>query len=209
MNFWDWLNVRINKSGKAVLIAIAILVLAGCGFIFFGAEFLRQKFDIDISFSETRIDNTPQVMEIKSISEWEFLAVYREVIVDTVREREFWTTDDRLVRIYRGCLSLGVNLKDADDNWITVTGSTVNVNLPKIRLLDERFIDEANSVSFYESGKWSGEAREKLFAKAEEKMLKYALAPEMLDRARQQAETRFKSLFSAIGYPNVKVTFAD
>ena len=189
---------------KWIIGVLCVVVLVGAGL------FLWQKSGSGISFEETKIDNTPiQIMEIKSIAEWEFLSVDCEVMVDTVRVRGFWTTDDKLVRIYRGCLRLGVNLKNADENWINVTDSAVNVNLPKIQLLDERFVDEANTVSFFESGKWDGQAKEQLLAKAEIKMRKYALTPEMFDRARQQAESRFKALLSALGYSNVQVTIAE
>ena len=188
---------------KKIILLILVVAIAGGGY------FVWKSFNTELSIEETKINNTPvQIKEIKSIAEWEFLAVDCEVMVDTVRERGFWTTDDKLVRIYRGCLRLGVNLKNADENWISITDSVVNVNLPKVQLLDNRFVDEANTVSFFESGKWDGKAKEEMLKRAEVKMRKYALTPEMFDRARQQAESRFKALLSALGYSNVQVNIA-
>ena len=188
---------------KLIIILILVAAIVG-GIVWLNFE------SPTITVEKTKIDRTPlQIKEIKSIAEWEFLSVECEVMVDSVRKRNIFITDDKLVRIYRGSLRLGVNLKEADENWINIEDSVVNVNLPKIKLLDDRFIDEANSVSFYESGKWSGQAKEEMVTKAEVKMRKYALTPEMFDRAREQAESRFRSLFAALGYNNVKINFAQ
>ena len=188
---------------KILIILVLVAVIVG------GIVWLN--FDSPtITVEKTKIDNTPnQIKEIKSIAEWEFLSIECEVLVDSVRKRSFFITDDRLVRIYRGSLRLGVNLKEADENWINVEDSVVYVNLPKIKLLDDRFIDEAGSVSFFESGKWDGQSKEILLSKAEMKMRKYALTPAMFQRAQEQAKSRFTSLFSAMGFNNVKVSFAE
>ena len=128
---------------KILIILVLVAVIVG------GIVWLN--FDSPtITVEKTKIDNTPnQIKEIKSIAEWEFLSIECEVLVDSVRKRSFFITDDRLVRIYRGSLRLGVNLKEADENWINVEDSVVYVNLPKIKLLDDRFIEEAGSVSFF------------------------------------------------------------
>ena len=188
---------------KLIFILILIVAIVG-GIIWLTTD------TPTITVEKTKIDRTPtQIKEIKSIAEWEFLSVECEVLVDSVRKRSFFMTDDRLVRIYRGSLRLGVNLKEADENWIKVEDSVVYVNLPQIKLLDDRFIDEAGSVSFFESGKWDGKSKEDLVSRAEKKMRKYALTPVMFQRAKEQAEIRFTSLFSALGFKNVKVSFAE
>ena len=71
--------------------------------------------------------------------------------------RKGFFTDDRLVAIYRGTLRLGVDLRLADKNWVYAHGDTVTLTLPKIRLLDRRFIDETRTKVFYESDAvWRG-----------------------------------------------------
>lgn len=98
-----------------------------------------------------KIDITPtQIEQIRSIGQWEFLSISDEELIDTVRHGFF--SDDELVRIYYGTLRLGLDLSEARPDWIVSSGDSITMKLPRIKLLDKRFIDEGRTRSFFESG---------------------------------------------------------
>ena len=111
-----------------------------------------------------KIDITPtQIEQIRSIGQWEFLSISDEELIDTVRHGFF--SDDELVRIYYGTLRLGLDLSEARPDWIVSSGDSITMTLPRIKLLDKRFIDEGRTRSFFESGKWSNTDRAALYDK--------------------------------------------
>ncbi len=157
-------------------------------------------------FSDNKIDVTPlQVLAMKEIGEWEFLSIEDEELVDTVRRGIF--SDDHLMRIYYGTLRLGFDMKNVKDDWITVDKDTINVVLPQIGLLDERFIDEARTKSFFETGSWSDKAREKMYHTAYRKMKARCLTVENIAKAEENARLQFFRMLKAMGYENVKISF--
>lgn len=96
-----------------------------------------------------KIDITPtQIEQIRSIGQWEFLSISDEELIDTVRHGFF--SDDELVRIYYGTLRLGLDLSEARPDWIVSSGDSITMTLPRIKLLDKRFIDEGRTRSFFE-----------------------------------------------------------
>ena len=158
---------------------------------------------------DQRIDITPQqIQSIQSIGQWEFLAINDEEIVDTVRERFF--SDNELVRIYYGTLRLGIDLHKAKPRWLHVENDSVVVaTLPNIELLDRNFIDEARTQSFFESGNWSAEDREKLYNRAYQKMLKRCFTKENIAITENNARKHFEKMLNAMGYKNVRIEFEN
>lgn len=153
------------------------------------------------------IDLTPQqIRKIEEIGEWEFLAVQQEVVTDTLRKGLF--SDDRLISIYTGTLRFGIDLRLTSPDWITSHADTVFLKLPKIRLLDRRFIDETRTRIFYESGSWSNKARQQLYYKAYNQMLRNAMTPEILKHAEEYASAAFESFFKAMGFKTVIISFS-
>ena len=73
------------------------------------------------------------IASMKSIGEWEFLSISDEEMIDTVRHGFF--SDDELVRIYYGTLRLGIDMSQADADWIAHSGDSVTVTLPPVKLL--------------------------------------------------------------------------
>ena len=150
------------------------------------------------------IDITPQqIQSIKAIGQWEFLAINDEVMVDTVRRGFF--SDDQLVRIYYGTLRLGIDMSQADADWIAHSGDSVTVTLPPVKLLDTRFIDEARTKSFFESGKWSNDDRAELYTRAQHAMMKRCLTPANYRSAEQNATSQMQSLMLQLGFKKVAV----
>lgn len=154
------------------------------------------------------IDITPQqIQSIKAIGQWEFLAINDEVMVDTVRRGFF--SDDQLVRIYYGTLRLGVDMHRVQPGWIEAKGDTIVVTMPPIGLLDEDFIDETRTKSFYESGKWDAKARKALLDKAYRKMKSDCLTPSNIDIAQNNADLQMRNVMKAMGYNNITIRFSD
>lgn len=150
------------------------------------------------------IDVTPEeIQSLRDIGQWEFLTINTEEMVQLVRAGMF--SDDQLVRIYQGTLRLGIDLDRADDNWFRVEDDTVAVlRLPKVALLDEEFIDEARTRSFYENGRWTADDRRKLYEKARQAMKRRCLTHRNLETATRNAEQHFTRIFKNFGFKTVR-----
>lgn len=158
--------------------------------------------------ADKRIDITPeQIRAIKAIGEWEFLAVTGEELVDTVRRGFF--SDDHLVRIYYGTMRLGIDLDETAPGWIAARGDTVCVTLPPVKLLDDDFIDEARTRSFYESGRWTAADREAMYRSAADAMRRKGLSRANIRSAESNADAQFRSMLQAMGFNNIIIRFGD
>jgi len=162
---------------------------------------LNKDNSVEIS-ADRRIDITPaQIVAIQDIGQWEFLAISDEELVDTVSRGFF--SDDELMRIYYGTVRLGIDLHQAKPRWIRPQGDSLLVELPPIILLDSNFIDETRTRSFFESGKWSHEAREQLYQKAYDKMLARCMTKENIRIAQENAKVQFTQLLRSMGFEKV------
>ena len=155
-------------------------------------------------YEEKNIRLSPTMVEsIKKIGQWEFLSINDEEMVDTISKGFFG--NDELSRIYYGTLRFGIDTKDAN---ISMEEDTVMVTLPKIKLLDNDFIDEARTKSFFETGSWNNNDREKLYKKAYKAMKARCLTKENTDMAEKNAILQMKNLFKSFGFEFVKVQFS-
>ena len=93
----------------------------------------------------------------------------------------------------------------ADKDWVKVYGDSVSVLLPPVKLLDENFIDEARTQSFFETGSWSEADRAALLQKAKRQMKQRCLSQSNLQSARANATARTTQIFRALGYKSVTV----
>lgn len=197
------LIIKIAKSRPALMV-VALLIVAGLVVWLFSAirnTTMRVAVDDKIELTPT------QIQSVRSIGQWEFLAVSDEELVDTVRKRFF--SDDQLARIYYGTLRLGVDLQEAKEGWMVADGDTVRVLMPPVKLLDSRFIDEARTRSFYESGRWSAADREQLYQKARRQMLQHGLTPANLQRARENGEVQMRRLLRSMGFDAVEIRYEE
>ena len=180
----------------------AVIVVAGLVWLLFD-EVKDAKIEL---VSDNKIDITPEVIQsIKSIGEWEFLSIADEEMVDTTRKGIF--SDDHLVRIYYGQLSIGVNMRKVGPRWIEATGDSVTVTLPKVELLDNDFIDEARTKSFYESGRWAAADREAMYRRAYSMMKRNCLNAKNIRAAEMNAEAQMKKIMMQLGFKTVNVKF--
>jgi len=150
------------------------------------------------------INITPeQIRSIEAIGQWEFLSVSDEELIDTVRHGFFG--DDQLVRIYYGTLRLGIDLHEAAPGWIRQDGDTVRVTLPPVGLLDNDFIDEARTRSFFESGKWNARDRQAMYDRAYKAMKRRCLSEDNLQTAEDNAKEQFSHLIESMGFKAVSI----
>ena len=187
------------KYKLAGILVAAIVALAALWWLVSGIS--QSEVTLDVN---QEIDLTPeQITSIEAIGEWEFLAIANEELVDTTRKGFF--KDDHLVRIYYGTVRLGIDMKNVEQGWLHTVGDSIVVTLPQPGLLDKNFIDEARTKSFFESGKWSHQDRDKLYQKAYRQMLAHCLTPENLRSARENGEALFTKMMKNIGYERVSV----
>ena len=182
------------------LIAVAVIA---CIIVLWWLKGCMSKTELSLDVDQS-INITPQqITSIKAIGEWEFLAVTSEELVDTVRKG--FISDDHLARIYYGTVRLGINMHQVEPRWIVATGDSITVTLPQPGLLDKDFIDEARTKSFFESGKWSHQDREKLYQKAYRQMLHHSMTQENLQIARENGEEQFRRMMKTMGFEHVNI----
>lgn len=193
----------ISCSAIAILAVIAAIVI---GLLLWKG--LQQAIP-SITISERReIGLLPtQIQNIRDIGQWEFLSIDDEELVDTMRRGFLF--DDHLVCIYRGTLRLGIDMQEIREENISVSDDSLSISLPQVSLLDDRFIDEARTEIFFESGQWSAYAHDELYHRAKEQMKARALTAENRNRTQQLAEQQIRQLFQAMGYKHVAVTFQE
>lgn len=149
-----------------------------------------------------------QIASIEDIGEWVFLEVEAEEMVDTVRKNMI-LSDDALSRIYVGTLHFGINMKTlTGKNWITCHGDTATLRLPKVKLLDTKFINEAKSRTFYQEGSWDNKAMANLYSNARNKMIRRHNTPENQRLAQESAEVEITKFIKAFGFKTVELLFA-
>lgn len=191
-----WIKMRKIKTA-----IILLLVIVLCATTYWYCK--------DTSISVEEVDKTTlsptQIESIKSIGQWEFLSINDEEIVDTVRHGIFG--DDELIRIYFGTLSLGIDMKDVEKDWIHTVEDTIYCTLPPVKLLDNNFIDEARTKAFFESGKWSGADRQTLYDRAYANMKQRCLSKNNIRAAESNAESQFYNMLRVMGFKNIRIKF--
>ena len=156
---------------------------------------------------DNHIDLTPaQVTSIKKIGKWEFLSMQMEEIVDSVHKRML-LSDEELVRIYKGTIRLGVDMSKLSEDWLTTKGDTAIVKMPKIQQLNKKFIDEARTETFYETGSWSGIARERMYLIAERRMKQRLAKSNAYQEAERNGQEQVTALMHSFGFRTVVVSF--
>lgn len=192
------IKLLLGVTVTAVAVTVAVMTLRKAT-----VEVIDSAATVE-TVTDRTIDITPTVIKsIEDIGEWAFLEIDNEEIVDTVRHGFF--SDDRLVRIYYGTVRIGINLKETHEGWMAVENDTLKARLPKVRLLDDNFIDETRTKAFIETGKWSHQDRKALYDRAMAKMKRRCLTKENYKTAQDNAVEQFTAMLRAIGYDKVRV----
>ncbi len=191
------------KKYGIIIILFLIIIIGGALY------WLNKDNTMNVATEEKTTLSPTQVESIEAIGQWEFLAINDEELVDTTRHGFFG--DDQLVRIYYGTLRLGIDMKDVKEGWIQTDEKKDSIvcTLPPIRLLDNNFIDEAKTKSFFEEGKWTGADRQAMYDRAYAMMKKRCLTPVNYQTARRNAKQQFKDMFKTMGFTNVRIEFED
>lgn len=170
------------------------------------AYFCLNKCADSTAKEDPKIDETPTyITSIEEISEWEFLTVQMEEMVDTTISKLFSTK--QLTKIYSGTARLGIDSKKAPKNWINCHHDTADVKLPPIQLIDKEIIDDTQTRTFFEKGEMTAAVKERMFQIAKKKMKETAMSEENIQAAEANAIQHFKSMFIAMGYKVVNVSF--
>ena len=192
------------KEKSNIQMVVKVLALAVILLLVWWLLFAEKDNHLSLE-TDDGINITPeQIQSIRNIGQWEFLSISDEELVDTLRRGLI--TNDQLVRIYYGTLRLGFDTKDVK---IQSQGDSVMVTLPRVRLLDEEFIDEARTKAFYESGRWTADDREALYRKAQRLMKAHALTPQNLQTAADNADAQLRRMMQAMGYNNIFIRWND
>lgn len=192
-------GVKTMRKIEIIIILTLIVIIGGCLYWWNKDNHVEGG-----SVGETMLSPT-QIKSIESIGQWEFLSVSDEELVDTTRHGFFG--DDKLVRIYYGTLRLGIDMKDVKEGWMEADKDTIVCTLPPIKLLDNNFIDEAKTKSFFETGKWTGQDRQAMYERAYRAMKKRCLSSSNITTAENNAQSQFFKMLKTIGFSNVKVCF--
>ncbi len=184
-----------NAINKVTLTLASLCFLAIVGVIVWMGYKIKDD-NLTVGYSD-KIDDTPTIVEqMKEIGQWEFLSISDEELVDTVRRGFF--SDDELVRIYYGTMRLGIDFSQCDEKWIERKGDSIKVDLPPVQLLDENFLDETRTKSFFESGKWTNADRKAMADRAKALMRKRCLTKENMDLAQKNAEAQVNAFVKMI-----------
>lgn len=202
----NWLFRLLGQQSNSLLTTVTTIIVLLTILFAFIAWFihglsLKVENKNQVTITET------EILAMRNIGEWEFLAINDEELIDTIRHGLF--SDDELTRIYYGTLRLGIDMSEIDQHMITVKGDTIIAYLPPMKLLDSNFIDEARTKPFFQKGKWSQQDRDKLYEKARRQMRSRCLTESNYKSARNNAINQFEQLFKAMGFRTIWIRFID
>ena len=189
----------VKKYRNYAIAAAAVLGIFLVWWLYQGISSSHIEIDTDDTIGLT----PTQIESIEDIGEWEFLSVSDEELIDTVRKG--FLHKDQLARIYYGTLRLGINMRQAKPGWARQENDTLYVILPPVGLLDENFIDEARTKSFFESGKWTAQDREQMYKRAYRRMKAHCLTPANIQTAEENAKESFRKMLRGMGKENVVI----
>lgn len=200
----------MRQTLRYIRYALWLALIGGCIALLCGVRGCSKSKEeplMDIGFKK-EIEPTPiHIESIRQLQQWEFLSIDDEEIVDTTVSH-WWKKDDQLVRIYRGCMRLGIDFTECDEQWAVALADTAIITLPGIKLLDPDFIDEARTRSFHEEGEWDANVYESLYKKAKRKMMAKGITKKNIKRAEENAVLQISNLFRTLGYPEVRITIS-
>ena len=155
-----------------------------------------------VSYAQTPII----IKSMRHIGQWEFMTITDEEVVERSR-KNLILSDDKLVRIYYGTLRLGIDLEKLREDAISTQGDSISMVLPPVQLLDDDFIDEALTKTFYESGEWDAKTQKEMYDEAKSIMIRYAMNVENQEQTRQLAETQMRQLLQGLGFRYITISF--
>lgn len=201
----------MTKEQKNLIIGVVVAVTVFVTVTFFVVKAIVNKVgDMTPKVGITNTityEQTPIIIKsMRHIGEWEFMTITDEEVVERTR-KNLILSDDKLVRIYYGTLRLGIDLEKLKDTAISIEGDSISILLPPVQLLDDDFIDEALTKTFYESGEWDSKTHKEMYAEAQSIMIRYAMNSENQEQTRQLAETQMRQLLQSLGFRHIIISF--
>ena len=200
----------MKKEQKSILIGfIAATVLA---VVFVVAlvkllSFVKEKIPkIGITETTTIVETPTIVKSIRNIGQWEFLTINDEEVVERTH-KNLILSDDQLVRIYYGTMRLGIDFQELNEKAVKVDGDSIRLTLPPVKLLDDDFIDEALTKTFYETGTWDGASHKSMYNEARQNMIKYGMSHDNILHTRELAEAQMRQLLQGLGFNRITILF--
>ncbi|MCF0185227.1 MAG: DUF4230 domain-containing protein [Bacteroidaceae bacterium] len=197
-------SIALITKGVIILLAVGIII-----YVVYRVRTAEQPLvELTTDNVEMKLSLSPeQIQSIEDIGEWVFLTVEAEEIVDTVRKKLI-LSDDKLSRIYIGNLHYGIDMRILrGKDWVNCHGDTISVLLPAVKLIDRKFIDEANTRTFYQDGKWDSQAMKALYAKAQRQMMKHYHTQQTVNKAKENANRELTRFFQSFGFHTVELQF--
>ena len=189
--------------------AVLLALVAVIAVVLLGIRLVKNP---PISFSNTNPEqkiliSPEEIRSIEDIGQWVFLSVETEELVDTMRGH-FLGQDDALARIYTGTMHFGIDMEEVRGaDWFTCSGDTARLRLPAVKLMDEAFINEAKTKTFYEVGAWDSAVLKILYQKARRQMIQRCVTSKNLKRAQENAEQEITQFITSFGFQEVEMEF--
>lgn len=137
-----------------------------------------------------QVTSTRAVLDsIRSIGQWELMAVDMQVDVDTVQSRWLGMRHERLQRRYFGRVSLGIDMRQCTDLR----------SLPPVCVLDSNFIDESRTeliVCENQSMERDSKLKAAMLSKARRMMLRDVATPQRISECEQKAKDEINRILN-------------
>lgn len=200
----------MKKENKNLIFGgIAIAAVIAIGTFLFNAVFSVIKDaapKVEVTETTTIVETPNIIKSIRNIGQWEFLTINDEEVVERTH-KNLILSDDYLVRIYYGTMRLGIDFQEIKEKAVKVDGDSISLTLPPVKLLDDDFIDEALTKTFYESGTWDNASHKSMYNEARENMMKYGMSRENLQHTRELAEAQMRQLLQGLGFKRITILF--
>jgi hypothetical protein len=154
------------------------------------------------------------VKQIQGVSELTTTIFVMDAVVPTSSERKIgeWVIGEtNLLYIARGEVRAGIDLSEVQENDITVTDNTIQIELPSPKILDHKIDVQHSQVYDYDRGflNLGPDVAPELQIAAQRqtlaKVLETACNQGILTQAQERAVTTVTQLLTTAGYENIEV----
>ncbi|MBR4265570.1 MAG: DUF4230 domain-containing protein [Bacteroidales bacterium] len=182
---------QFRPPGCGVLLLLIVVVLLTI-------SYFKCEAPVKIENQEI-VDVSPTVIKQLQIrKEW----CFREIAMEETSEIKGITGS--LLKRYYGVMRLGVKLDSINENYVQFykNEQVLTIQLPKIEVLDDNFIDETKTETLVENAwtKFNNEELKRCFNQAKRKMIENNFTTKNIELAEDQGKTEIKRLVKSSGY---------
>ena len=174
---------QFRPPGCGVLLLLIVVVLLTI-------SYFKCEAPVKIENQEI-VDVSPTVIKQLQIrKEW----CFREIAMEETSEIKGITGS--LLKRYYGVMRLGVKLDSINENYVQFykNEQVLTIQLPKIEVLDDNFIDETKTETLVENAwtKFNNEELKRCFNQAKRKMIENNFTTKNIELAEDQGKTEIK-----------------